>query len=185
MDQLIAEHVESVKQDRQDRRRVMRRDCSANRVFGAGEAILPVRIPGHAILVRPEGREYIAITKQKSHLVREAAPHQSIDAIVAVEVDERLEEKLKPLSVAADFGINLRGVGGIEGNPQKDEADIGIILFLARPAEPAEGAVHPHCQACGETISDGPLLIFEGGVMKRYIRGQVTHRLQIPSKDWS
>jgi len=64
---------------------------------------------------------------------------------------------------------NVLGIGGVEGNPEKDERGIMIRAHLLGPLHPADRAVDPQAQIHREAVAQLALLGFEMGVAVGFV----------------
>jgi len=158
--QLVAQHVEPVEHDPQQDRRVEPRHRRGDLALARRQMPLPSLMAGHAVLLVPERREHVFVGQQRADLLREPLPHRFVDAVRRVQQDELLEIALERITLAG-LGGKIARIGGIEADPQQDEAHVGVVRLRHRPAEPADRLVHPEPDCFGKAAAQPALLGLE------------------------
>src|SRR5690606_37424625 len=100
------------------------------------QAALPFRLADLAVLVVPEAAEYVRVVEQHADASGEFLPHQSIDALVPVQRAQLFQKRAKGFLFGQTQAlVDFRGVGGVEGNPQENEAPVRVLGLLGRSEE--------------------------------------------------
>lgn len=130
------------------------------RFLSAVEALFPLRFGQMTFLVVPEAGEDVRIIQQDADGVRVGLPHQLADTLLAVQVAQLLQEAVEGgLFVEVDAVVDFRGVGGVEGDPQEDEAAVRVVVLFGT-VEPAQGAVYAQAQILRVAVPLGALARF-------------------------
>jgi hypothetical protein len=160
--QLIAQHIEPVEHDREQRNGVARCKRVIDRALGFAESLCMIAIARRAVMVAPEGGEYIGIVQEQPDFLRKAGPDTRIDHLAAIERDEGMKIAAKRLSLLALSRVDLACIGRIEGHPQQDELHIQIVSLCFGATQPAQGAMHAQGERFWKAISDVSLAGFQG-----------------------
>ncbi|MFP1646075.1 IS110 family RNA-guided transposase [Pontitalea aquivivens] len=87
-----------------------------------------------------------------------------VDALLGVERDQSPEEVEEGRALA--WGDRLEfafvGIGGVEGDPEEDEARVVVAVASLGPTDPADRAVDTQTHGFGKAGADGALLFLEG-----------------------
>lgn len=168
MDQLVAQGVEAVEHDREEQGGVAARQRHAGRALRAVEALLPFGLGEPAVPVLPEQVEDIGIVEQGADAGGEFLPDEAVDQLIPVEVAELLEEVHERGLVGGPLAVvGFLGVGGIEGDPQEDEAAIGVLRLLGA-LQPAEGAMDAQPEAGRVLLAHEAVAPFQLGAGQRF-----------------
>ena len=178
MNHLVTKDIESVEHRCEDPRSVAIAKGDCDLPLALGKTLLPVGKTLLAVEVAPEGREDIAVVEQQPDLLRETRPDGVVDPMSLIEFDQRIEIGLEGAAFAAAIGIDVRGVGGIEADPQQDEADIGVIPFSFGATQPADGPVDTQGHGIREILTKSPLFGFENSEIERrsHRRRDICHK---------
>ena len=163
VDQLIAQRVEPWEDDAQHRAGVVVGQRGLRGLASGREPRLPVLAAGQAVLMIPVGLEDEAVVEQHANPTGIAAPDQLVEAVVAVQLAQALQELAKQRTLGHAHLAQVVGVGGVEGDPQEDEAAI-VVIALLRALQPAQGPVDAQGDALGMVIALGTLAFLEMGV---------------------
>lgn len=171
MNHLVAQDVKPVKHGCQDPGSVSIAQRRRDGPLAFSEAVLPIGKTRLAIEVAPERREHIAVVEQQSDLLGEARPDGVVDAMPLVEFDQCIKIGFESAPLAAAIGFDVGSVCGIEADPQKDEADIGIVGFGFGSAQPADGAMDTQAHRVRKILAKRALLVFEQVEVQRRKHG--------------
>jgi hypothetical protein len=87
----------------------------------------------------PERFEDEPVVDQGADGAGELAVQGVVQAVGVVDGEQAGEEGVG-LDALAVFEAELAGVGGVEGDPEEQEAGVGVVDFLLGAGEPADGA---------------------------------------------
>ncbi len=115
----------------------------------------------------PERLVHEAVIQQEPNGARVALPHQLVEQLLVVGVDEPVEEReqqprLREVAPARE----LLRVGRIEGKPEEDEASVMIVPLLLGAVKPAQRAVHAQAEGFGKGMAQLALAGLERGVVE-------------------
>ena len=141
VDELVAQNIHATEQDREDCRRVLPPQCSADSHPLAFQPDVPVIITGNLLIVMvPEGRKNEAVVEQQPDFLAEALPYHVIHAKPAIERNQRSEEVAEhvafPPAVTCKGEGDVARISSIETDPEQHEADVIILFFRFCTPEP-------------------------------------------------
>ncbi|WP_156441512.1 hypothetical protein [Erythrobacter sp. CCH5-A1] len=93
MDELVAQDVEPIEQDRQDPDRVVLAQGVVDGKATALELVLPVLVSWHTVLMLPEGVVDIAILQKEADLLAEPLPDGIVDTVTPIELHQCREKR--------------------------------------------------------------------------------------------
>src|SRR5690554_4905782 len=163
VDQLVAKGVETLEDDAQHRAGVVVGQRRMGSLARRGKACFPVLAAGQTVLVVPVGLEDVAVVEQHADRPGVAAPNQLVEVVVAIQLTQALQELSQQPTLGHAHLAQVVGVGGIEGDPQEDEAAI-LVIALLRALQPAQGPVDAKSDALGMVLALGALAFLEMGV---------------------
>ena len=141
VDQLIAQRVEAIEHDREQRGRIAAGECGLRRLLRAGEPIPPLLFTDPATLELPKQMKNVGVVEQRADAAGELLPDQVVNALAGVEIAEFLEKSCeRDLVGRAVTVVKFLRVSSIEGDPQKDEFAVHILRLLGA-MQPAQGPV--------------------------------------------
>lgn len=95
--------------------------------LAAGETGFPGAFVNLAALVIPEALEHVLVIQQRADAAGKFLPDQRIDALLLVQQAEFFQKGLEGLLLRETLPIvDLAGIGGVEGDPQEDEATVEV-----------------------------------------------------------
>lgn len=106
MKHLIAQHVQAIKHDGQDSRRILVLHCRFYRLLISGQSPLPIVKAWRSVMMPPEGSKNILVRRQKLDFVCEAMLYASKDlqcGNLGVSIKDRID-------VLDDVGTNFKKV---------------------------------------------------------------------------
>lgn len=141
MHELIAQDVKPIKEDRENPGGVMLAQGMIDRSPAPLKLLLPIRIARDTILVLPERVIDIAIVQKQSDFLAEPLPDGIVDAVMGVKLHQGREKRLKEAALAlrrsaAGGCFDIAGIGRVEANPEKDEADIMVSILNFGSSKP-------------------------------------------------
>ena len=131
------------------------------------EGALPLAFVDLAVLVVPERLEHVAVLEEEAEGPREPGPDEIVQEVLAVELHEPLEEAIEHGLLRRRLALDLVGVGGVEGDPEKDEAGVVVAVAPFGAAQPAHGSVHAQGDA-GMPGLDAASAGFQAGVVETH-----------------
>ena len=165
VNELVTQDVEPVEQDREDPRRILGFHRMAACMPGPFEFLSPVLIASNTVVMLPEWSEHIAVIQKNADLLAETLPNHVVDPAACIEPHHDFEEDSKVIALSRF--IEIARIGCIEADPEEDEANVEVFMFILSPRQPTEGSMDAQGQSCRETIPQIPLLALETGWMKR------------------
>lgn len=161
MHQLVSQYIEPVEDETQHLRAVAGLKRLGEGAGRGPEPLLPVLETVDPVMMLPEGIEDVAVVEQQPHWPGESLPDGLVDAAIGIERRQPLEEiqKCGPLAQRDRLKLPFVGIGGVEGDPEEDEACVVIVPASLGPADPADGTVDSQAHCFGEACSDGALLV--------------------------
>ena len=164
VNELIAQNIEPVEDEAQDACTIA---CLEGLREGAGrglEAILPILEPVNPIVVLPKGIEDIPVFHEHPNRAGKSLPQRLVDALVFIKSDQSPEIIYK--GCAFPWGYRLKfllvGIGGVERNPEENEARIVILAAGLCTTYPTDCAMGAQSHGFGKTFSNGALFCFQG-----------------------
>ena len=150
MEDLVAQRVESVKNDAEDGEDVPSDKGRLGGSFARDEALPPGAVRLQAPDCPPEGAEYVDVRQKHSDRPGELVPDDLFQNTVRVILDDIAEEgpEVIRLAVAPVPALDevtkcgLVAVGGVESDPQEGEALDILSPFLPASVDPGACAAH-------------------------------------------
>lgn len=130
MHQLVAQGVDALEDQRQQFGRVALGQQDGGFALAAGQAFLPGGGIDLAALEAPERFKDIRVVQQDADGAAKGVPHQIVEPPVGVQPMQLVQKGAKAVLLGqALLGWNVLRIGGVEGNPQKDEAGVGVVAL--------------------------------------------------------
>lgn len=166
MHQLVAQDIEAVKQGVQHKPGVFSDDRLMQAGFAAVEPLLPILVTFHAVMVLPERLIDIGIVHDQPDRAGKFLPDGIIDHALAVEGQHLFQKAAEHAALGGGVHVrNVLGIGGVEGNPEKNEGAVAVVAILLGAVHPADRAMDPQAEIRMEAIAQPSLLVFEMDVV--------------------
>lgn len=159
--ELVAEGVESVEKDGEEDGGFPFGEGLEGEALTVFEEAFPFGLRKASLLEEPERSENIRVVNKDADAVAVIVPGEGVDAVVFVHLADLVEEAVEEGTLGGGgVGVELAGVGRVEGNPEMQEAGVEIGGVFG-DVEPAQGAVNAQADSGWRMIPHRPVPLFQ------------------------
>ena len=160
--ELIAHGVDALQDLGEQIGRVVLGKQFGRALLAAGESLFPLVLGDLSALVRPERLIDVRRIEQHANRAAEFLPDHPIEMFLSVLVVQPIQEfGVRRLCAQTLLWRQFLSVGGVEGDPQKNEFSVGVVFTLLGTIEPTERSVNAHVQPHGHATADFSMVFFE------------------------
>src|SRR5690606_20038405 len=128
VDQLVAQHVQSIKQHAENKQSLLSEQRRPHAPLAALEALLPILVTRHAVVMAPERLEHVAVGQQRLDGLGETLPDGIVNGSFRIIPYNLAEIVLKAGALAHTHGFgSVVAISRIECDPVEDELRIRVV----------------------------------------------------------